>query len=155
MGIEVCQNYAIAQFVKLSVSCLRDNISIFYKAEEINVKNREFVDTSTLLASSTTVTNKNRPQEFRERVEGAVDLSVKVRFEKKHKKQCTKYKWAHLVKSEAVDDLAEGGSQATKFWYIDYNHATNVIRVQISLLRKKIREGDEGTAQQHVPLPRS
>ena len=27
----------------------------------------------------------------------------------------------HLVKSEAVDDLAEGGSQATKFWYIDYN----------------------------------
>jgi transcription initiation factor TFIIE subunit alpha len=27
----------------------------------------------------------------------------------------------HLVKTEQVDDLAEGGSQATKFWFIDYN----------------------------------
>ena len=29
----------------------------------------------------------------------------------------------HLVKYETVDDLTQGGSQATKFWYIDYNHA--------------------------------
>lgn len=33
----------------------------------------------------------------------------------------------HIVKSEAVDDLAEGGSQATKFWYIDYNRKYSVL----------------------------
>lgn len=27
----------------------------------------------------------------------------------------------HLVKSEMVDDLDEGGSQNTLFWYIDYS----------------------------------
>lgn len=48
----------------------------------------------------------------------------------------------HLVKSEAVDDLAEGGSQATKFWYIDYNHAVNVIRLRIFLLQKKLEEAE-------------
>jgi len=46
----------------------------------------------------------------------------------------------HLVKSEPVDDLNEGGSQATRFWYIDYNHAVNVIRLRIFLLRKKLEE---------------
>jgi transcription initiation factor TFIIE subunit alpha len=29
----------------------------------------------------------------------------------------------HMVKFEEVDDLAQGGSQASKFWYIDYNSA--------------------------------
>ena len=48
----------------------------------------------------------------------------------------------HLVKSEAVDDLNEGGSQATKFWYIDYNHAVNIIRLRIHLLRKKLEEAE-------------
>mmetsp|Transcript_8131 Transcript_8131/g.15303 ORF Transcript_8131/g.15303 Transcript_8131/m.15303 type:complete len:478 (+) Transcript_8131:1723-3156(+) len=48
----------------------------------------------------------------------------------------------HLVKSEAVDDLAEGGSQATKFWYIDYNHAVNVIRLRIFLMQKKLEEAE-------------
>merc|ERR1712238_347632 len=48
----------------------------------------------------------------------------------------------HLVKLELVDDLQEGGSQATKFWYIDYNHAVNVIRLRIFLLRKKLEEAE-------------
>jgi transcription initiation factor TFIIE subunit alpha len=48
----------------------------------------------------------------------------------------------HLVKYETVDDLAQGGSQATKFWYIDYNHAVHTIRLRLHLLRKEL-EADE------------
>jgi len=48
----------------------------------------------------------------------------------------------HLVKYELVDDLSSGGSQQTKFWYIDYNHAMNVIRLRIFLLRKKLEEAE-------------
>ena len=48
----------------------------------------------------------------------------------------------HLVKSEAVDDLNEGGSQATKFWYIDYNQAVKAIRLRIYLLRKRLEEAE-------------
>ena len=44
----------------------------------------------------------------------------------------------HLVKSETVDDLAQGGSQATKFWFIDYCHAVHTIRLRLHLLRKKL-----------------
>jgi transcription initiation factor IIE alpha subunit len=46
----------------------------------------------------------------------------------------------HLVKNEAINDLTEGGSQATKYWYIDYNHAVNTIRLRIYLLRKKLEK---------------
>jgi transcription initiation factor IIE alpha subunit len=46
----------------------------------------------------------------------------------------------HLVKYELVDDLLQGGSQQTKFWYIDFNHAVNVIRLRIFLLRSKLEE---------------
>ncbi len=46
----------------------------------------------------------------------------------------------HLVKNEAINDLAEGGSQATKYWYIDYNHAVNTIRLRIYLLQKKLEK---------------
>lgn len=52
----------------------------------------------------------------------------------------------HIVKSEAVDDLTEGGSQATKFWYIDYNHAVKVIRLRLYLLQKQL-EKDESKAR--------
>jgi transcription initiation factor TFIIE subunit alpha len=48
----------------------------------------------------------------------------------------------HLVKSEDVDDLAQGGSQATKFWYIDYNHAVHTIRLRLHLLRKELEEAE-------------
>jgi transcription initiation factor IIE alpha subunit len=48
----------------------------------------------------------------------------------------------HLVKYELVDDLSSGGSQQTKFWYVDYNHAMNVIRLRIFLLRKKLEEAE-------------
>lgn len=52
----------------------------------------------------------------------------------------------HLVKFELVDDLSSGGSQATKFWYIDYNHAVNTIRLRIHLLQKRL-EQDEMAAR--------
>lgn len=48
----------------------------------------------------------------------------------------------HLVKFELVDDLSTGGSQATKYWYIDFNHAVNVIRLRIYLLEKKQKEAE-------------
>jgi len=48
----------------------------------------------------------------------------------------------HLVKHETVDDLAQGGSQATKFWYIDYNHAVHSIRLRLHLLRKQLEAAE-------------
>jgi transcription initiation factor TFIIE subunit alpha len=46
----------------------------------------------------------------------------------------------HLVRSELVDDLAQGGSQATKFWYIDYNYAVHTIRLRLFLLQKELEQ---------------
>lgn len=48
----------------------------------------------------------------------------------------------HLVKFETVDDLTQGGSQATKFWYIDYNHAVHSIRLRLHLLRRELEEAE-------------
>eukprot|EP00565_Helicotheca_tamesis_P004037 CAMPEP_0185732902 /NCGR_PEP_ID=MMETSP1171-20130828/17872_1 /TAXON_ID=374046 /ORGANISM="Helicotheca tamensis, Strain CCMP826" /LENGTH=489 /DNA_ID=CAMNT_0028402507 /DNA_START=127 /DNA_END=1593 /DNA_ORIENTATION=- len=48
----------------------------------------------------------------------------------------------HLVKYEHVDDLSSGGSQNTKFWYLDYNHAVNVIRLRVFLLKKKLEDAE-------------
>ena len=48
----------------------------------------------------------------------------------------------HLVKFELVDDLRSGGSQATKFWYIDIHHAVNVIRYRIYLLKKGLDDAE-------------
>ena len=46
----------------------------------------------------------------------------------------------HLVNFELVDDLAQGGSQATKFWYIDYNQAVHTITLRLHLLQKELVE---------------
>jgi transcription initiation factor TFIIE subunit alpha len=48
----------------------------------------------------------------------------------------------HLVYSETVDDLAQGGSQATKFYYLDYNRAVHSIRLRLHLLRKKLEQDE-------------
>lgn len=48
----------------------------------------------------------------------------------------------HLVKFETVDDLTQGGSQATKFWYIDYNQAVHSIRLRLHLLRRKLEQSE-------------
>lgn len=48
----------------------------------------------------------------------------------------------HIVKFEEVDDLSQGGSQQTKFWYIDYNQAVHTIRLRIHLLRKKLQDAE-------------
>eukprot|EP00980_Cylindrotheca_fusiformis_P011309 scaffold2605_cov136-Cylindrotheca_fusiformis.AAC.1 len=48
----------------------------------------------------------------------------------------------HLVKFETVDDLSQGGSQATKFWYIDYNFAVHSIRLRLHLLKKQLLEAE-------------
>jgi len=50
--------------------------------------------------------------------------------------------YEQLVKYELVDDLAQGGSQQTKFWYIDINHAVHVIRLRIHLLRRKLEQAE-------------
>jgi transcription initiation factor IIE alpha subunit len=48
----------------------------------------------------------------------------------------------HLVRTEEVDDLAQGGSQATKFYYLDYNRAVHSIRLRIYLLRKQLETAE-------------
>jgi len=49
----------------------------------------------------------------------------------------------HLVKFETVDDLKQGGSQATKFWYIDYNCAVHSIRLRLHLLRIRLEQAEK------------
>lgn len=48
----------------------------------------------------------------------------------------------HLVRTEDVDDLAQGGSQATKFYYLDYNRAVHSIRLRTFLLRRKLEQAE-------------
>ncbi|KAL3925609.1 MAG: hypothetical protein SGILL_000303 [Bacillariaceae sp.] len=48
----------------------------------------------------------------------------------------------HMVNVEEVNDLVQGGSQQTKFWYIDYNHAVHTIRLRLHLLRKELEEDE-------------
>jgi transcription initiation factor IIE alpha subunit len=48
----------------------------------------------------------------------------------------------HMVKFEEVDDLAQGGSQQTKFWYIDYNQAVHTIRLRLYLLKQKLEQAE-------------
>ena len=48
----------------------------------------------------------------------------------------------HLVYSETVDDLAQGGSQATKFYFLDYCRAVHTIRLRLHLLRKMLEQDE-------------
>jgi transcription initiation factor IIE alpha subunit len=48
----------------------------------------------------------------------------------------------HIVKFELVNDLDWGGSQTTKFWFIDYNHAVKTIRLRLHLLRKQLEQAE-------------
>jgi transcription initiation factor IIE alpha subunit len=48
----------------------------------------------------------------------------------------------HLVKFETVYNLTGGGLQATKFWYIDFNHAVRTIWLQLHLLRKQLKQAE-------------
>jgi transcription initiation factor IIE alpha subunit len=52
----------------------------------------------------------------------------------------------HLVRSETVDDLQQGGSQTTKFYYLDYNRAVHSIRLRLATLRQRL-EADEMRAR--------
>ena len=53
----------------------------------------------------------------------------------------------HLVRHEMVDDLAQGGSQATKFYYIDYNRAVHSIRLRIHMLKTQFQEQEQAASQ--------
>lgn len=48
----------------------------------------------------------------------------------------------HLVNSETVDDLAQGGSQTTKFYYLDYCRAVHSIRLRVFLLRRQLEQAE-------------
>jgi transcription initiation factor IIE alpha subunit len=48
----------------------------------------------------------------------------------------------HLVRVEEVDDLAQGGSQTTKFYYLDYNRAVHSIRLRLYMLRKQLETAE-------------
>ena len=81
------------------------------------------------------------------------DMGIRLNLPCKQMRETLRFlETEHLVKSQAVDDLAEGGSQATKFWYIDYNHAVNVIRLRIYLLQKKLEENERRIRSSSVYL---
>ena len=48
----------------------------------------------------------------------------------------------NLVASEMVDDLAQGGSQTTKFYYLDYCRAVHSIRLRVFLLRQQLEQAE-------------
>ena len=48
-----------------------------------------------------------------------------------------------IVKKERVDDLEEGGSRATEFFYIDYYHVLQVITYRLHLLRKGLSDREK------------
>jgi len=48
----------------------------------------------------------------------------------------------HLVRSELVDDLEQGGSQNTKFWYLDYCRAVHSIRLRVHLLQNQLQDAE-------------
>jgi len=48
----------------------------------------------------------------------------------------------HIVREESVDDLHEGGSQATRFFYIDYNRAVHSIRLRLNIMRQKLEKAE-------------
>lgn len=71
------------------------------------------------------------------------DMAPRLKFPAKRLRAILQFlQEEHLVKSEDVDDLAQGGSQGTKFWYIDYNHAVHTIRLRLHLLRKELEEAE-------------
>jgi transcription initiation factor IIE alpha subunit len=48
----------------------------------------------------------------------------------------------HLVYSEPVHDLAQGGSQATRFYYLDCCRAVHTIRLRVHLLQRKLEHAE-------------
>ena len=48
----------------------------------------------------------------------------------------------HLVRSELVDDLEQGGSQNTKFYYLDYCRAVHSIRWRVHLLQNQLKDAE-------------
>jgi transcription initiation factor TFIIE subunit alpha len=48
----------------------------------------------------------------------------------------------NLVRHEDVNDLAQGGSQATKFYYLDYNRAVHSIRLRVHMLKVKLEKAE-------------
>jgi len=59
-----------------------------------------------------------------------------------------------LVRKERVDDLEEGGSRATEFFYIDYYHALQVITYRLHLLKKGLESREKaarGTGAYECP----
>ncbi|GMI32835.1 hypothetical protein TrCOL_g9903 [Triparma columacea] len=59
-----------------------------------------------------------------------------------------------LVEREKVDDLDEGGSRSTDYWYIDLWRATKVIALRTHLMIRKIKDREaraRGTGQYECP----
>ena len=62
-----------------------------------------------------------------------------------------------LVEREKVDDLDEGGSRSTDYWYIDLWRATKVIALRTHLMIRKIKDREaraRGTGQSECPNSR-
>jgi transcription initiation factor IIE alpha subunit len=47
-----------------------------------------------------------------------------------------------LVRQEEMPDEFSGGRKAN-YWYVDYRHAVNVIRLRVHLMQKKLREQEQ------------
>jgi transcription initiation factor TFIIE subunit alpha len=71
------------------------------------------------------------------------DMTKRLQLSSKLLRQTLEYlKNEHLVNVQAVDDLEEGGSQTTPYYYLDYNRAVHSIRLRIHLLRKQLQEDE-------------
>lgn len=71
------------------------------------------------------------------------DMGVRLSLQPKQLRKTLQFlQDEHIVKFEEVDDLAQGGSQQTKFWYIDYNQAVHTIRLRLYLLKQKLEKAE-------------
>lgn len=71
------------------------------------------------------------------------DMSPRLNIPSKKLRSILQYLYdEHIVRYETVDDLNQGGSQATKFYYIDYNRAVHSIRLRFYLLKQQLQHNE-------------
>jgi transcription initiation factor IIE alpha subunit len=71
------------------------------------------------------------------------DMSIRLNIPAKKLRSTLQYlmeeRWVDV---ETVDDLAQGGSQATKFYYIDYCRTVHTIRLRLHLLQQQLEAAE-------------
>jgi transcription initiation factor TFIIE subunit alpha len=72
------------------------------------------------------------------------DMEARLKLPLKEIRQIMTFlKKQHIVSTELVDDLVDGGGRSTQFFYIDYYRAVQVLSLRIHFLFERIREREK------------